>query len=365
MPQLNPYETRVVAELEAWLATRPSLPGVAIKAITSPFAKITRRLVPRSTLLKTLHKTEEVAAGSARIEAVLQDACVASLQELKAKPLEFCDRLAAFYSVHAERAAMIDGVVAGLGGTATELLNLPILIGAALRTIMMVGHSYGYALEGEFSQNYLLLILDLSTIDDPARRQKFMRLLRLMENHHHGAGNCHEHALPVDEITESMTEDVELSLIEQLTLESIPVAGDAISMMLDYDFMHHVDLTARQVFRERRLREEGKITTLKANPVSRRRSALREAWEASGQMAYMFGYGLSYFAALPAFYAISRLNRGENACVRGATQARLDACRDARALPAILCQRLSDRAQLEHSRGFDAAQAELLAAIHS
>lgn len=338
MAELNAYEAAVVAEISAWLSSRASLPGVAIKAMTSPFAKMTRRMVPRSTILKTLHKTEEVAAHSASINTVLKDAKLSTINELKAQPLEFCDRLVDSYSVHAERAAMIDGVVAGLGGTATELLNLPILIGAALRTITMVGHSYGYALEGEFSHNYVLLILDLSTIDEPARRQKFMKLLRHMEHQHEG--HSHERALPVNEITESMTEDVEVSLIEQLTMESIPVAGDLISMMLDYDFMHHVDLTARQVFRERRLREEGKIREIKPDPNSSRRSALREAWEASGQMAYMFGYGVSYVTSFPMQYLLNRLGRGDNACVRGARVGKADAISDALALPAVICERL-------------------------
>ena len=342
MPELTAYEAAVVDEISSWLASRASLPGVAIKAITSPFAKMTRRMVPRSTILRTLHKTEEVAAHSASIKTVLKDAKLGSLQELKAQPLEFCDRLVDSYSVHAERAAMIDGVVAGLGGTATELLNLPILIGAALRTITMVGHSYGYALEGEFSHNYVLLILDLSTIDEPPRRQKFMKLLRHMEHQHEG--HSHELALPVNEITESMTEDVEVSLIEQLTMEAIPVAGDLISMMLDYDFMHHVDLTARQVFRERRLREEGKIREIKPAANSLRRSALGEAWEASGQIAYMFGYGLSYLTSFPVQYALNRLGRGENLCVRGARKGKLDAINDARALPALICERV----QLDH-----------------
>jgi len=345
MPELNSYEAAVLAEISSWLSSRASLPGVAIKAITSPFAKVTRRMVPRATILRTLHKTEEVAAHSASIKTVLKDAGLGSLQELKAQPLEFCDRMVDSYSVHAERAAMIDGVVAGLGGTATELLNLPILIGAALRTITMVGHSYGYALEGEFSHNYVLLILDLSTIDEPPRRQKFMKLLRLMEHQHEG--HSHERALPVNEITESMTEDIEISLIEQLTMESIPVAGDLISMMLDYDFMHHVDVTARQVFRERRLREEGKIREIKPDANSCRRSALREAWEASGQMAYMFGYGLSYLTSFPVQYALNRLGRGENVCVRGARKGQKDAISDARALPAMICERVQFDHQAE------------------
>lgn len=307
MPELTAYEAKVVENIADWLSTRASFPGVAIKKITYPFTKITRKIVPHSLILKTLHKTGDLAAHSAEAKLILKDARVESLEELKSRPLEFCDKLAAVYSIHAERAAMIDGVVAGIGGTATELLNLPLLIGAALRTITMIGHSYGYSLQGEWAHRYVVTILDLASIDEPERRQKLMKLLKVMEGRLNT--NPHDKLLPVDEITDSVTEDVELSLIEQLTMESIPLAGDLISMILDYDFMHHVDVTARNVFRERRLREAGLIHSILPSPISRRRSALAEAYEASGQIAYMFGYGISFLTSYPLFFGYDRIAR--------------------------------------------------------
>ena len=304
MPELTAYEVQTVENIADWLSIRASFPGVVIKKITSPFTKITRRIVPHSLILKTLHKTGDLAAHSAEAKLILKDAGVDSLEELKVRPLEFCDQLAAVYSIKAERAAMLDGIIAGLGGTATELLNLPLLIGAALRTITMIGHSYGYALQGDSARKYVVMILDLATIDEPERRQKMMKLLRVMESRLNS--NPHDKLLPVDEITDSVTEDVELSLIEQLTMESIPLAGDLISMILDYDFMHHVDLTARNVFRERRLREAGLITNIRPNPISRRRRASTEVVEASGQIAYMFGYSLSFISSYPLFFGYDR-----------------------------------------------------------
>jgi hypothetical protein len=70
--------------------------------------------------------------------------------------------------------------------------------------------------------------------------------------------------------------------------------------------MHHVDTTARNVFRERRLREAGLITSIPPNPISRRRRASTEIVEASGQIAYMFGYGLSFISSYPLFFTYDR-----------------------------------------------------------
>ena len=305
MNSLTPCETKAAAEIADWLSSRASFPGTAIKFVTSPFARLTRRAIPREKLLNALHKTENFAFHHAEMSRVLADAGVQTAEELKQKPLEFCDELADRYSIRAERAAMIDGVVAGLGGTVTEIMNLPILLGAALRTITMIGHAYGYVLNGEYAQNYILLILDLSTVDDPIRRQKIFHMIRLMEHRH--AAAKHDKSIPVEEIAESVTEDVELSMIEQITLESIPVAGDLISMILDYDFMHHVDMTARYVFRERRLRESGKIKRINPSPVSKRRKAYVEAIEATSQIGYMFGYGLSFVGSYPYYLVRAKL----------------------------------------------------------
>jgi hypothetical protein len=307
MPELTNYEKNVVEEISDWLSSRPSLPGVVVKKLTGPFAHLTQKVVPRKILLKSIHKAEEIALNSADLNRVLEKAGASSVQELKDRPLEFSDQLADKYSIQAERAAMIDGVVAGLGGTATEIVNLPILVGAALRTITMIGHCYGYKLSGEYSQNYILLILNLSTVDEPERRQKLFHILRLMA-HRHGDAK-HDATMPVSHISEAMIEDVEISLIEQITMESIPIAGDLISMILDYDFMHHVDVTAKNVFRERRLRESGKTFGVRPSTDSRRRSALKETIEASGQIAYILSYGMAFAGLFPVYYSASLVKR--------------------------------------------------------
>ena len=82
MPELTAYEAQTVEDIADWLSIRASFPGVVIKKITSPFTKITRRIVPHSLILKTLHKTGDLAAHSAEAKLILKDAGVDSLEEL-------------------------------------------------------------------------------------------------------------------------------------------------------------------------------------------------------------------------------------------------------------------------------------------
>jgi hypothetical protein len=91
------------------------------------------------------------------------------------------------------------------------------------------------------------------------------------------------------------------------------MAGDLISMILDYDFMHHADMTARYVFHERRLRESGKIKQIRPSPVSKRRISYVEAIKANSQIGYMFGYGLSYVGCYPFYFLRGKIETPKSA----------------------------------------------------
>lgn len=297
---LTDYENRILAEMERWLSQRSSFPGEAMKLATEPFAQLTKRILPDQFLENSFKKAEGLVQKSSHIQAFLNVAEVSSVYELRSRSLEYCDRLAQKYSVRAERAAMIDGLVAGLGGTVTEILNLPILVAAALRTICLIGHSYGYELLGHHAKEYVLAILNLAAVDEPGRRQElFLEVIRIETDSESSEVTDND----VDQnFKHYLTTDVEILLIEQITLESIPVAGDLISIVLSYDFMHHVDLTARHVFQERRLRESGKIQTIQPLSQHKRRSAIRQGWEASSQIGYMLGYSVGYSTTFPLSY---------------------------------------------------------------
>jgi hypothetical protein len=89
MPELTEYEAQTVENIADWLSIRASLPGVAIKKITYPFTKITRRFVPHSLIIKTLHKTGDLASHSAEASLILKDAGVETLEELKTRHSNF------------------------------------------------------------------------------------------------------------------------------------------------------------------------------------------------------------------------------------------------------------------------------------
>ena len=48
-------------------------------------------------------------------------------------------------------------------------------------------------------------------------------------------------------------------MLAEEALDFIPVAGSAVSFLFDSTFMHSVDETARRIFQERWLRDNGRV----------------------------------------------------------------------------------------------------------
>ena len=83
---------------------------------------------------------------------VLKKAHVAHVDELHAKPLEDCDRLAAQVGFGSQAIALVDGVVTGAGGFVLAAADVGALTIVALRAICRVGQCYGYALDQGFAE---------------------------------------------------------------------------------------------------------------------------------------------------------------------------------------------------------------------
>ncbi len=137
---------------------------------------------------------------------------------------------------------MIQGAIAGLGGVVTETLNIPVLLAAALRSIYRIGYCYGYRLDTENNRLFVLTILELSTADEPDRRRFLFQHLKSLTQAKTGG----------EPAAKSVTLDgVEEDLIEDLAFGAVPIVGDVTSILMDYDFIRRVDITASRVFQER------------------------------------------------------------------------------------------------------------------
>ena len=185
---------------------------------------------------------------------------------------------------------MIEGAIAGVGGVVTETINVPVLLAATLRSIARIGHCYGYPLDTEIDRVFVLGILELSTVDDPARRLELFRQLRDLGT---GARRLAPKGKPLS------LEGVSSAMFEDLAFGAVPILGDVTSILMDYDFVRRVDITARRVFQERWLKDRGKLDEIFPAPESRRRSSLEGGADLLAQMAYVGSYGIAFGLTLP------------------------------------------------------------------
>ncbi len=135
MVPLNEYEARQADEVAAWKSERPSLVMAAFRGLSRPLSRLAARVVPHGTVRALVAKAEAMSEKFGGPEEIARMAGVHDIRELRDRTLEECDRLAVTISTPAQRQAMMEGAIAGLGGVVTETLNVPVLLTAALRSL--------------------------------------------------------------------------------------------------------------------------------------------------------------------------------------------------------------------------------------
>jgi hypothetical protein len=286
---LTPYETEQVREIALWKSTPPNPFSELVKSITTSLTDLVEKMIPDQWVIAAIQQGYRVSELVAGQDDIKRRAGVAQLVELRKKPLEECDRLADGVTVAAQIWATVEGAATGAGGALTTAIDLPLLFVLSLRTILRVGHCYGYTLDHPNDQKFVLGILVAATSGSLATRRK--RLDRLREVEH----------LLVEETEEEILADELLSLLFQLEIfAEVPGVGLISGALLNLLFIRRVDITARRVFQERWLEDNGKVHVIK--PVDVHASQLVHGWRgAVGRLAYSSCYATSFGVSFPAY----------------------------------------------------------------
>jgi hypothetical protein len=316
--ELTAYEARQVAEIAAWKGEAPGPVWRALKKVREPLGRVVGKVVPGAMVGKLAEKAEALVERRDGADRIARSAGVGNVSELKHRSLEECDRLARSVSARAQRQAILESVAAGAGGIATEILNIPVLLAAAERAILRVGHCYGYRLDTEADRRYVLALLELASDDDLERRPRHIdRLRRLEREGTRGSAPGSARGFGVNGAGKQVA--------EELALEAVPVLGEAVSVALDYAFMRRVDVAARRAFQERWLRDRGKVDEIPPSPPGDRRRALQSARALLTEATYLGGYGVGFALTVPVAAAGLLAARLPRPIVRGA----VDGARDA------------------------------------
>jgi hypothetical protein len=320
---LTAYESQQVREIAAWKSKPPNAFAELFKRITLAGSNLIERIIPDRAVEVAIEKLYTASEMLASREDIMREAGVHDLAELRKKPLEDCDALALRIGASSRIWATIEGAATGAGGVLTTLIDVPLLFVISLRTIMKIGHSYGYPLDEEADRSFVLGIMIAALSGSLETKQDRLKELREIEE------------LLLEETQEEIIAEEAFALLFQLEIfEEVPGLGALSGALLNLGFIHRVDNTARRVFQERWLRDSGKVDVIE--PLVGHTRHLAPGWSGTlGRAAYSSCYSVSFAVTLPGWLVVSMVRPIASALTRNSGEAAGDAVRAARRVTSL------------------------------
>jgi hypothetical protein len=303
--KLTPYESEQIEQIARWKSTPPNVLSELFKSITMLIADRLEKVIPDHPVKVAIEKSYAVSERLAGKENIKRRAGVQNLDELWSKPLEECDQLAFRVGAVAQGWATVEGALTGAGGVITTLIDVPVLFVLSLRTILRIGHCYGYSLDHQRDQKFVLGVLIAAISGSLALRRQ--RLDQLEEIEH----------LLLEETQEEILTEEALSVLFQLEIfEEIPGIGAISGAVLNLLFIRKVENTARRVFQERWLRHNGKVHVI--GPAAVHQRHLAPGWSGTlARTAHPGIYALSFGATFPVYLVSSAFRSMNGSIARG------------------------------------------------
>ena len=286
--KLTDYEQAQVQKIATWKASNPNPLGELFHRVTWPVARLIEVIVPDAAALSAVEAVYRASELAATREDIKLQAGVADLSELRQKPMQVCDDLSRKVGTTGQGVATLEGALTGAGGVWTTLLDIPLLYAVCIRTIIKAGHCYGYALDRPTDKAWVLGALTVALSDSKETRTSLMNHLRSVED------------LLLEDIQEDIVVEATASLLTQVEIfEDIPLFGAAGGALLNLWVAHRADVTARHLFQERWLRDNGKIDNIEPASNIRPVDSLKGWSGALARAGYGSVYGLCFGAVLP------------------------------------------------------------------
>jgi hypothetical protein len=315
--RLTPYEAEQVQQIALWKSLPPNPFSELFRKITLPSAWLIEQLIPDSFVRAAIEKGYNLARKLDFLEEVKREAGVADVTELRWRPLQVCDRLASRVISRSQIISTIEGGLTGSGGMLTTLLDLPLLFVLSLRTIRKIGHFYGYTLDKPNDERFVLGVLLVATSGSLEVRRRRLEQLRQVEE-----------MLLEEGQEEILAEEVTSFLFQLEIFEDVPGVGALSGALLNWAFIRRVDVSARRVFQERWLRDNGKVKGIE--PADTYPRALATGWRGAASRAAFSGcYYIGFGATLPFWLVAAMVGPTDNAFTQGLREGATVASTDA------------------------------------
>ena len=262
---LQPYEKKILRELRAWQAETPGWGARLLAKPAGKAAEIVQALIPVSALRAALEGAHRVAQKLSDRRSILKRARVAELKDLRAQPLEVCDRLARTVGRRSMAMAGAGGAAFGFAGAAGLVVDVPALITLALRAIVRTGLCYGEDALADRESRLAIGVFALASANSEDEKKTAVAALRdygeglLDVAWREGVERAAERELAKEAAVfsvQNLAKRLGVNIGKRKAAEALPVFGALVGGSVNAWYLRDVTRCARYVFQERWLREK-------------------------------------------------------------------------------------------------------------
>jgi hypothetical protein len=171
------YEREQLAQIRVWRSESPSAATRTFGRAAAPAVEMLERSIPEGALRAALNSVHSASALLTDRRSIRQRAGVDDIGQLRAAPLETCDRLAAQVSRRAMALGGGTGAVFGVTGVFGLVADVPSLIMQTFRTIHRTGLCYGDDTATPSQRRLAVAVFALASANTYAEKQTTLALI--------------------------------------------------------------------------------------------------------------------------------------------------------------------------------------------
>lgn len=163
MPLLTEYEKRQLRSIRAWKEKDRNFATKVFDLVGVPFTWVAKKIIPETAIGYAIKTASSAGSWLADKNDIIRRSGVSDINDLRKKSLKLSDTLAHKVCRRAVKMAVTEGAVTGLGGPVTMVIDIPIVVTLALRTIHKVGLCYGYEATNDYEEQFIFGVLSCAS----------------------------------------------------------------------------------------------------------------------------------------------------------------------------------------------------------
>lgn len=247
------YIENQIREIIEWENQEPSVVEKGLSKLMG-WSSFTAKVIPEAIVQEAISRACDLGKMMTGKKDILREANVKSIEELQHKDLRLSDTLADSVHNWAIGIAGSEGLATGIGGTATMIADIGIVITLAFRSIHKIAMCYGYEVNTDAEKKFVLDILSVSSANTLRERKEALIALRsrimqrkMMEE------------LLMSSLIKKLAKQLGINLTKRKAMQLIPVVGAGIGAAVNASYMRDVIWSARRTYQKRWIADNGYI----------------------------------------------------------------------------------------------------------